>query len=165
MKNLLLLITSIVFITSCGGGGGGGGSTPSVPTPQNISVSLTSSADSAEVNSSITLTWSSTLATSCSASGSCETMDQDHGIHTVCAHMTDEFLAFSKSQGNDLSTPMPEYGFPGLKEGDDWCLCAPRWVEAYEANCAPKIYLTKTHEKTLELVPLTILKEYAIDIN
>ena len=87
-------------------------------------------------------------------SGSCETMDQDHGIHTVCAHMTEEFLAFSKAQGNDLSTPMPEYGFPGLKEGDDWCLCAPRWVEAYEANCAPKIYLTKTHEKTLELVPL-----------
>jgi uncharacterized protein (DUF2237 family) len=98
-------------------------------------------------------------------SGSCETMDQDHGIHTVCAHMTDEFLAFSKSQGNDLSTPMPEYGFPGLKEGDDWCLCAPRWVEAYEANCAPKIYLTKTHEKTLELVPLKILREYALDIN
>jgi uncharacterized protein (DUF2237 family) len=79
--------------------------------------------------------------------------------------MTDEFLAFSKSQGNDLSTPMPEYGFPGLKEGDDWCLCAPRWVEAYEANCAPKIYLTKTHEKTLELVPLKILREYALDIN
>ena len=98
-------------------------------------------------------------------SGSCETMDQDHGIHTVCAHMTDEFLAFSKAQGNDLSTPMPEYGFPGLKEGDDWCLCAPRWVEAYEANCSPKIYLTKTHEKTLELVPLKILREYALDIN
>ena len=61
--------------------------------------------------------------------------------------------------------PMPEYGFPGLKDGDDWCLCAPRWVEAYEANCAPKIYLTKTHEKTLELVPINILREYALDIN
>ena len=97
--------------------------------------------------------------------GHCETMDQDHGMHTVCAHMTDEFLAFSKEQGNDLSTPMPEYGFPGLKGGDDWCLCAPRWVEAHEANCAPKIYLTKTHEKTLELVPLKILREYALDIN
>ena len=98
-------------------------------------------------------------------SGYCETYESDHGIHTVCVNMTEEFLAFSKYKGNDLSTPVTEYGFPGLKAGDDWCLCAPRWVEAFEANCAPKIYLTKTHIKTLELVPLKILREYALDIN
>ena len=92
-------------------------------------------------------------------------MDQDRGMHTVCAPMTYECLAFSEAQGNDLSTPMPDHGFPGLKDGDDWCLCAPRWVEAYEANCAPKIYLTNTPETTLELVPLKILREYDLDIN
>ena len=86
--------------------------------------------------------------------GTCRTDMNDIGIHTVCAVMTDQFLSYSKAQGNDLSTP--QSGFPGLKEGDHWCLCAPRWGEAYEANCAPKIYLTKTHEKTLELVPLKI---------
>ena len=75
--------------------------------------------------------------------------------------MTAEFLAFFRAQGNDLSIPMPEYGFSGLQEGDDWCLCAPRWVD----NRALKIYLTKTHEKTLELVPMNILREYTLDIN
>ena len=96
-------------------------------------------------------------------SGSCETMDQDHGIHTVCAHMTDEFLAFSKSQGNDLSTPMPEYGFPGLKEGDKWCLCAIRWRQAQEAGVAPLLDLNATNSKTLEYVNREILEEYNIE--
>ena len=97
-------------------------------------------------------------------SGACETMDQDHGMHTVCAHMTDEFLSFSKAQGNDLSTPMPEYGFPGLKEGDHWCLCAPRWQEALEHGCAPMVVLSSTHEKALEHVDFIDLKKYAIDL-
>ena len=97
--------------------------------------------------------------------GCCETSDQDQGSHTVCTVLTDKFLEFSFKQGNDLVTPVPASSFPGLVAGDHWCLCAPRWVEAYEANCAPKIYLAKTHEKTLELVPLKILREYALDIN
>ena len=97
--------------------------------------------------------------------GCCNTDENDEGFHTVCAKVNNDFLKWCKSAGNDLITPHPEFGFPGLKEGDDWCLCAPRWLEAYEANCAPKIYLTKTHEKTLELVPLKVLREYALDIN
>ena len=94
--------------------------------------------------------------------GFCNTNERDHGLHIVCCLIDSNFLDFSLSMGNDLSTPRHEFNFPGLKEGDDWCLCAPRWVEAYEANCAPKIYLTKTHEKTLELVPLKILREYNV---
>ena len=98
-------------------------------------------------------------------SGSCETMDQDHGIHTVCAHMTDEFLAFSKAQGNDLSTPMPEYGFPGLKEGDGWCVCATWYARAVEAGKGCPIFLKRTHENTLKILPIETLKKFAIDLS
>ena len=93
--------------------------------------------------------------------GCCETGPQDTGIHTVCAVMTADFLAFSKSMGNDLSTPVPDFGFPGLKPGDRWCLCAPRWMEALEAGAAPLLVLEATHEETLAIVPLGILKDHA----
>ncbi|NBY12077.1 MAG: DUF2237 domain-containing protein [Actinobacteria bacterium] len=94
--------------------------------------------------------------------GCCETGGDDHGVHTVCAVMTDEFLAFSKSVGNDLSTPMPQYGFPGLKAGDHWCLCASRWQEAFEAGHAPKVNLKATHLHTLEFVNLADLERFAV---
>lgn len=97
--------------------------------------------------------------------GCCNTSDEDAGSHTVCAVMTDDFLAFSKAQGNDLSTPVPEYGFPGLKAGDRWCLCAPRWEEAFLVGKAPKVYLGATHEGALEYVSLDELKAHAIDLN
>jgi uncharacterized protein len=93
--------------------------------------------------------------------GCCNTNADDVGVHTVCAVMTDEFLAFSKSMGNDLSTPMPQYGFAGLKAGDRWCLCAPRWKEAYDAGAAPKVFLAGCHQYTLEFVTLTELREFA----
>ena len=93
--------------------------------------------------------------------GCCETGPEDLGLHTVCAVMTDDFLAFSKAMGNDLSTPRPEYGFSGLKAGDRWCLCAPRWKEALDAGMAPKLVLEATHEETLAIVPLGVLKDYA----
>jgi len=86
--------------------------------------------------------------------GCCETGGDDAGVHTVCAVMTAEFLEYSKSVGNDLSTPMPQYGFAGLKPGDQWCLCAPRWQEAFEAGKAPKVKLRSTHTLTLEFVAL-----------
>jgi uncharacterized protein (DUF2237 family) len=95
--------------------------------------------------------------------GCCETGPHDVGMHTVCAVMTAEFLAYSKSVGNDLSTPMPEYGFPGLRPGDRWCLCAPRWKEALDAGAAPKLILEATHEETLAIVPLGVLKDYAVE--
>ena len=95
--------------------------------------------------------------------GCCNTSDEDRGSHTVCAVMTDEFLEFSVAQGNDLVTPMPMFNFPGLKAGDKWCLCAARWLEAYEAGAAPKISLAATHEAALEIVPLEALIEHAID--
>jgi len=76
--------------------------------------------------------------------------------------MTEEFLAFSKEQGNDLSTPMPEYGFPGLKGGDHWCLCAARWLEGYRAGCATRVMLTATHQKTLDIIPLEVLQEFSV---
>lgn len=95
--------------------------------------------------------------------GMCSTGDQDLGRHTVCVEVTDEFLAFSRRVGNDLSTPMPEYMFPGLKGGDIWCLCAQRWAQAYNEGKAPKLFLQATHEKTLEYVPLEILRTYALD--
>jgi len=95
--------------------------------------------------------------------GCCDTSDQDVGSHTVCVVMTDEFLAFSKARGNDLSTPLPEYGFPGLKAGDRWCLCAPRWKEALDAGAAPRVVLEATHEETLAIVPLGVLKDYAVE--
>lgn len=96
--------------------------------------------------------------------GCCDTGAEDVGSHTVCAVMTDEFLAFSKSRGNDLSTPMPEYGFPGLKAGDRWCLCAPRWQEAFEAGSAPRVALRATHEGALDYCALADLKRHAIDL-
>ena len=95
--------------------------------------------------------------------GCCETSFEDTGLHTVCAVMTAEFLAFSRRAGNDLSTPVPEAAFPGLKPGDRWCLCAPRWKEALDADAAPKVVLEATHEETLAIVPLGILKDYAVE--
>ncbi len=97
--------------------------------------------------------------------GCCNTGPEDAGSHTVCAVMSAEFLAFSKARGNDLSTPMPEYEFRGLKPGDRWCLCAPRWQEAYAAGMAPKVVLTATHEGALEHATLADLKRFAIDLN
>ncbi|MEL6278142.1 MAG: DUF2237 domain-containing protein [Pseudomonadota bacterium] len=96
--------------------------------------------------------------------GCCDTGPMDQGMHTVCAVVTDAFLTFSKSRGNDLSTPRPEYGFDGLKEGDRWCLCAMRWVEAYEAGVAPKVVLAATHMRTLSVAPLDALKTHALDL-
>lgn len=95
--------------------------------------------------------------------GCCNTGYGDVGLHLVCAIVTDEFLAFSKSRGNDLSTPVPEYEFPGLKDGDQWCLCAERWKEAYRAGKAPQISLEATHISALEFLDLDVLKEYAVD--
>ncbi|TAE27885.1 MAG: DUF2237 domain-containing protein [Candidatus Kapaibacterium sp.] len=95
--------------------------------------------------------------------GCCDTGEDDRGSHTVCAEMTEEFLAFSKSRGNDLSTPVPQYNFPGLKAGDRWCLCAGRWREAWEAGCAPRVFLASTHVETLRFVPLHALKQYAVE--
>lgn len=97
-------------------------------------------------------------------SGCCHTGPEDLGLHTVCVEVTAEFLAFSKAAGNDLSTPRPEFGFPGLEPGDRWCLCAARWREAFEAGRAPRVILAATHEATLELVELGDLKRYAIDL-
>ena len=97
--------------------------------------------------------------------GCCDTSAEDVGSHTVCAVMTAEFLAFSKAAGNDLSTPHPEFGFDGLKPGDRWCLCAPRWQEALEAGRAPLVVLTATHERALEHCRLEDLKRHAIDMN
>ena len=93
--------------------------------------------------------------------GLCRTISEDRGTHTVCAIMTNDFLAFSALQGNDLITPMPYYEFPGLKEGDKWCLCASRWVEAEKAGKAPKVILEATHEKTLEYTTIDTLIKHA----
>ena len=95
--------------------------------------------------------------------GYCSTGQQDVGRHTVCVTVTASFLEFSASVGNDLSTPVPAYHFPGLQPGDLWCLCAERWVQAYQAGKAPQLYLQATHEKTLSYVPFDMLKEYALD--
>ena len=97
--------------------------------------------------------------------GCCDTSDQDHGSHTVCAVMTAEFLAFSKAKGNDLSTPRPEFGFAGLTPGDQWCLCAARWAEAFEAGKAPKVRLSSTHQKALDIVRLDDLRSCSADLN
>ena len=94
--------------------------------------------------------------------GCCNTSDDDLGAHTVCASMTADFLAFSKDAGNDLSTPRPEYSFPGLKPGDRWCLCASRWAQALAEGKAPRVVLEATHERTLEFVELADLKRHAI---
>lgn len=94
--------------------------------------------------------------------GCCNTGPEDLGTHTVCVSLTTEFLEFSKSRGNDLMTPIPQYDFPGLKEGDRWCLCALRWLEAYQAGVAPLVYLEGTNETTLKIVPLETLIQFAI---
>lgn len=93
--------------------------------------------------------------------GCCNTSDEDAGSHTVCAIVTAEFLAFSQAAGNDLSTPRPEYGFPGLRPGDRWCLCAPRWQEALGAGAAPAVVLEATHRAALDYCTLADLKQYA----
>lgn len=93
--------------------------------------------------------------------GCCNTGPQDHGLHVVCAVMTAEFLAFSKAAGNDLSTPVPSYGFPGLKPGDRWCLCAARWEEARRAHAAPRVLLEATHIAALEICALDDLRAHA----
>lgn len=92
--------------------------------------------------------------------GACDTCAQDNGSHTVCAIMTAEFLAFSKYVGNDLSTPRPEFGFPGLNPGDGWCLCASRFLQAHDEGCAPKVNLSATHVRALEIVPGDVLELY-----
>lgn len=96
--------------------------------------------------------------------GCCNTGDEDTGIHTVCAEVTEAFLAFSKRRGNDLTTPIPAAGFRGLRPGDRWCLCAGRWIEALQAGVAPQLRLRATHEETLAMVDLETLKLYAIDV-
>ena len=97
--------------------------------------------------------------------GCCNTGPGDSGTHTVCAIMSDEFLEYSLNKGNDLITPKPEFGFPGLKAGDGWCLCALRWEEARGAGCAPRVKLTSTNIKTLEMIDFEHLKTHQIDLN
>ncbi|GMG85319.1 DUF2237 domain-containing protein [Paralimibaculum aggregatum] len=95
--------------------------------------------------------------------GCCDTSAADRGSHTVCAVMTAEFLSFSKAAGNDLSTPRPEYGFDGLQPGDQWCLCAARFLEAFEAGMAPRVKLTATHRRALDIVPMEALRAHALE--
>ncbi|MFW5661729.1 MAG: DUF2237 family protein [Oceanicaulis sp.] len=97
--------------------------------------------------------------------GCCNTGPGDRGVHTVCAVMSEDFLAFTAARGNDLSTPRPDFHFPGLKPGDRWCLCAARWLEAFEAGCAPQVVLNACHARTLEIVPLEALTAHAVDAN
>ena len=93
--------------------------------------------------------------------GHCNTCSEDRGSHTVCALMTAEFLAYSKYVGNDLSTPRPDFGFPGLQPGDQWCLCAARFLQAHDEGCAPKVRLKATHQNALDIVPMHILEFHA----
>jgi uncharacterized protein (DUF2237 family) len=95
--------------------------------------------------------------------GCCHTGPGDYGVHVVCAQVTKEFLVFSRRRGNDLATPVPEYGFPGLKPGDRWCLCAMRWKEAMDAGVAPPVILAATHISALEFVALEALRAHALD--
>jgi len=97
--------------------------------------------------------------------GLCDTCADDRGMHTVCVVMTDEFLEFSAEAGNDLSTPVPEFQFPGLKAGDRWCLCMGRWIEAQKAGMAPEIVLESCHISVTEFVDLELLKKYAVEEN
>ena len=97
--------------------------------------------------------------------GCCNTNALDVGSHTVCTYLTEEFLAFSKKQGNDLTTPKPEFGFEGLNPGDKWCLCATRWLEAENEGCAPKVSLASTHKSALDIIPIELLKKNALDMN
>ena len=94
--------------------------------------------------------------------GHCNTCAADAGSHTVCAVMTAEFLAYSKYVGNDLSTPQPAFGFAGLKPGDQWCLCAARFLQAHDEGCAPRVHLEATHKRALDIVPLSILRQHAL---
>ncbi len=96
--------------------------------------------------------------------GCCNTSQDDMGIHTVCVQLDDTFLEFSKRSGNDLTTPRPEFDFPGLQAGNRWCLCATRWLQAYKAGMAPKLYMRSTHFRTMEVVDIKILKAYALDL-
>jgi uncharacterized protein (DUF2237 family) len=96
--------------------------------------------------------------------GCCNTGPEDHGSHTVCTRVTSDFLKFSRDRGNDLSTPHPEFGFPGLRSGDQWCLCAARWQEALEAGAAPLVVLQATHAASLRIVKLADLKRHAVDL-
>jgi uncharacterized protein len=95
--------------------------------------------------------------------GVCDTCAEDRGMHTICARMTAEFLAFTAARGNDLTTPAPQYGFPGLRPGDFWCLCLGRWVEAHQAGCAPPVKLEATHASVLEFVDLEVLRRHAVE--
>lgn len=95
--------------------------------------------------------------------GCCNTGNDDHGIHTVCARLTEAFLDYSRARGNDLTSPDPALGFRGLRPGDHWCLCASRWLEAHKAGRAPGVYLRATHEETLAIIPFEVLFEYALD--
>ena len=97
--------------------------------------------------------------------GVCNTCKDDLGSHTICVEASQDFLDYSRSRGNDLTTPIPEYNFPGVKAGDSWCLCAARWLEAEKNNMAPRVHLTRTHIKALEIVPFELLKKYAVDLN
>lgn len=97
--------------------------------------------------------------------GCCNTSDDDFGSHTVCVALTQEFLEYTRFRGNDLSTPRPDYGFPGLKPGDSWCLCAGRWLEAFDDGMAPRVYLRRTHKRALEIVPMEKLKRHGIDLS
>lgn len=97
--------------------------------------------------------------------GCCNTHIEDGGSHTVCAKMTQEFLEYSRFKGNDLSTPHPESGFPGLKPGDYWCLCAPRWWQAYQQGMAPHVRLQACHQQALKWIPIEILRQFALDLN
>jgi uncharacterized protein (DUF2237 family) len=97
--------------------------------------------------------------------GKCNTCNNDAGSHTVCIEISQEFLEYSRFKGNDLSTPRPEFDFKGLKPGDSWCVCASRWLEAVASNMAPRVHLQRTHIKALNIVPIEILKKYAVDLN
>ena len=97
--------------------------------------------------------------------GACNTCSQDVGSHTICIEASAEFLEYSRFKGNDLSTPVPESDFKGLRAGDHWCLCAARWLQALEDNMAPRVYLKRTHMRALEVVPMALLKRYAMDLS
>ncbi len=95
----------------------------------------------------------------------CNTCKDDIGSHTVCIETSQRFLEYSRFRGNDLSTPVPEFNFPGLQPGDSWCLCAARWLEAEKNGMAPRVHLQRTHIKALEIVPMELLKKFAVDLN
>ena len=97
--------------------------------------------------------------------GCCNTCNEDAGSHTICVEVSTEFLEYSRFTGNDLSTPHPEFGFPGLVDGDRWCLCADRWLQAFEKGMAPAVFLKNTHIKALEVVPMELLRDCAVKIS